>query len=157
LFWLCAGILLAAGTVMTGLNVRRANVVSERMNRKIGELKVLRSIEADLARYEAARKSVEQLPEKHPDPLLNAVQEILPGVKADDVRDTRRESVQGWVVRQKEISFGDVPVGKVMELVRKVEAQKLPWLLSKCVIRASPKAAGTGQVILLMEAVDRTE
>lgn len=157
LLWLFAVLLLVVGIGMTVQNFRKTAGINDRFRKKIGELKVLRSMQADLARYEAARQKMDQLTEKHPVVLNSIIQEVLSGVKVDDVRESRKDLVAGWAIRQKEVSMNDVPVGTAVEFIRKAESQKLPWCLAKCIIRTSPNAAGTGQIILLMEAVEKNE
>jgi len=157
LLWLSAAVLLVAGFFMTIQNLRNVDTVSQRAKKSVAELNVLRNMEADMARYEAAKLKLEQLSDKHPVSLTGVLQEALPGVKTDEVRDLRKDLGSGWVVRQKEIALNDIPIGKAMEFVQKAEKQKLPWCLAKCVIRATPRVAGTGQVVLLMEAVEKVE
>jgi hypothetical protein len=157
LLWLSVAVFLVIGISMTIRNLGKADEVSQRVKKKTGELKILRNMEADLARYETARKKMEQVSEKHLISLSGILQEVLPGAKADDVKDSRKDLVEGWSLRQKEVSMNDVPLGKSMEFVQKAESQKLPWCLTKCVIRAAPRTAGVGQVVLSMEALDKTE
>lgn len=155
--WLVAAVLLIAGAVMTVSNLGKVEDIAVRFKKKNGELKVLNSLAADLGRYESARQKMEQLAGKHhPLPLGSVLEQVLPGSKAEE-RDSRKELLAGWSLRQKEISLNDVSLGKVMEFIRTVESQKMPWCMTKCVIRSAARAPGTGQVVLLMEAVDKTE
>jgi len=157
MLWAAAAVFLIVGTGMTVSNLRKSAGVSERLEKNIADLKTLRIMEADMARYEAAKKMMEKLPDKHPVPLNGLLQETLPASKGDDIRDAGKDELGGWLVRRKEISMNDVPVGKAMEFVQKAESQKLPWCLARCVIRAAPRAGGTGQVVLLMEALEKSE
>ena len=155
--WSSAAIFLVIGVGMTVQNIRNYDGIKVGFEKKMAGLKALRNLESDMARYESAKQKIEQLGDKRPVPLNTILQETLPGVKVDDVRDSRKELVSGWIVRQKEISISDVPIGNVMDFVHKAESQKIPWCLTRCVIRAAPRAAGSGQVILLMEAVEKAE
>jgi hypothetical protein len=157
LLWISAAVLIVAGAIMTIRNFGSVEDASMRIKKRISELKILRNMEADLARYEAAKQKVEQISEKHAVALAGVLQEVLPGNKADDMRDSRKDLIPGWSIRQKEISISDVPIGKMMEFVRKAESQTIPWCMTKCVIRAAPHAAGVGQVVLTMEAVEKAE
>jgi len=157
LLWLAAAVLLLIGLVMTVKNLRQSAGISARFSKTIAELKTLRNMQEEMARYEAAKQVMEKLSDKHPVPLNGILQEALPGSKSDDIRDSRKDAVEGWWIRQKEISLNDVPVGKAMEFVQKAESQKMPWCLVKCVIRAAPSVGGTGQVVLLMEAVEKAQ
>jgi len=157
LLWLFSAVFLFIGIGLTVQNLRKCDDLIERFKKKSGELKILRNMQADIFRYEAARHKMEQLAEKHPVALNAIIQEALGGIKVEDIRDSRKELVGGWAVRQKEISINDVSIEKVMEFIRKAESQKMPWCLSRCVIRTAPGAAGTGQIVLQMEAVEKSE
>jgi len=155
--WLSALISLVAGIVMTVHNLRSSESVGERFRKQIGELKILKNQETDLARHEAARKKYEQIIGKKP-VLLNAIlQETLPGVKVDEVREARKDLIDGWSLRQKEISMSEVSLEKVMDFIQKAESQKLPWSLAKFVVRTAPRTAGTGHVVLVMECLEKAE
>ncbi|MDD4872314.1 MAG: hypothetical protein PHR77_17320 [Kiritimatiellae bacterium] len=157
ILWLSAAVFLVIGVGMTVQNLNTTDDLYRRFKKKSGELKILRNMETDLARFETAKKKTEQIPEKHPVSLNGLLQEMFPGSKADDMKDSRKDLIDGWLIRQKEISMNDIPVGKSMEFVQKAESQKLPWCLTRCVIRAVPRTTGIGQVILTMEALDKTE
>ena len=156
ILWMAAAALLIAGVVMTASNLGKMEDITVRFKKKNGELKVLNNLAADLARYEVAKQKMEKVAGKHPLPLSGVLDAVLPGGKAEE-RDSRKELVAGWSLRQKEISLNDVPVGNVMEFIRRAESQAMPWCLTKFVVRSATKAAGTGQVVLQMEAVDKTE
>ena len=157
ILWIAAVVLLFAGVVMTARNLGSAAEATDRVAKLVGSVRVLRNMAADLERYESARLKMEKLPEKHPVHLAGIIAELLPGIKVDEIKDTRKDSASGWVVRQKEIALNDVPVGKAMEFVKKAESGRLPWRLARCTIRSAPRVAGTAQVVLLLEAVDRVE
>ncbi|OGV68004.1 MAG: hypothetical protein A2283_10715 [Lentisphaerae bacterium RIFOXYA12_FULL_48_11] len=155
--WLSALVCLVAGIVMTIHNLKRSESIEERFRKQIGELKILRSQESDLNRHETARREYELVTDKKPVPLNTVLQETLAGVKVDDVRESRKELVDGWALRQKEISISDVPLDKVMDFVEKAESHKFPWSLARFVVRSAPLASGKGQVTLLMESLEKVE
>lgn len=154
---IAAAVLLAAGAVMSLDTVRKMTEVSARLRLKQRDLNVLRSMESDLLRCRAAVDAWKHYPAPSPTALMEALRDTLPIAKSDDVRDFRKESVPGWFLRQKEISLPEASIGTAMAFVRKAEALSPPWRLSKAVIRSSPRAPGSGQVILLMETLERTE
>lgn len=157
LIWLSALVFFAAGIVMTVHNLRSSELMGERFRKQIGELKILKNQEIELARHEAARKKYDQISEKKPVSLNAILQETLAGVKVDDVRESRKDLVDGWSIRQKEVSISEVSLGRVMDFIQKAESQKLPWSLARFIVRAAPRTAGTGQVVLVMECLEKAE
>lgn len=155
--WLSAMLFLVAGIIMTVHNLNSSGAIGERLRKQVGELRILKNQEADLARHEAARKKHEQVVDKKPVPLNAILQEILVGVKIDDVRESRKDLVDGWAIRQKEISISEVSLAKVVDFIQKAESQKLPWNLGRFVVRTAPRTAGTGQVVLVMECLEKAE
>jgi len=152
--WPAAAIVLGIGVVMTIQAVRRMDAISLRFEKKLRNLDRLRSLQRELDRYVSAQRAFERLPAKRPVAVERLLEDSLPGWKADDVRKFRRESVSGWVVRQEEIVFGEIPLSKLMEFVYKAEMQRPPWRLIRCDIKASSRA-GTGRVVLLLEAMEK--
>jgi hypothetical protein len=143
-----------------GLSVQTAGTVRAtrlRVESKRRDLDRLRAIEAEVKRAEAAKRAAEQRPARLAESLLPLVQAQFAAFKAEDFRETRRDLVPGWAVRQTEVSFGEVPFAGVMEFVRKAEAMNPPWRLAQCTLRASPVAPGAGQVVLQFEAVQKKE
>jgi len=123
--------------------------------RKRSELDELRAVAGELARSAAAKAVFEGEPGRRPAAVAALLDEVLPGVKPEDSRERRREIAGGWLVREHEFAFGEVPLGKVMDFAAKAEAQRPPWKVTKCVIRASPHAPGTGRVALVLEALEK--
>jgi hypothetical protein len=152
-----AAVTLLTGTALSFQTARKIRETRLRVEIKLRDLEKLRAIENDARRGEAARQAVEKKPPRVVDPILPLVQSVFPGYKAEDCREMRRDLVPGWIVRQAELSFNDVPFADVMEFVRKTEAPPSPWRLAKCTLRATPSAPGTGQVVLQFEAVQRKE
>ena len=155
--WAFVAALLLAGV---GLSVQTAGKIRDtrvRVERKLHDLEKLRAIESRVRRGEAARQAVESMPRRSVEPLLPLVQASFGVVKDEDCRETRRDLVPGWIVRQTEISFNEVPFADVMELIHKAEAFQPPWRLAKCTLRAAPGLPGAGQAVLQLEAVQRRE
>ncbi len=157
IIWIAALLFLFAGVIMTVHNLNRSKTTRERMNKQLGELRILRNQEADLARHEAARREYEQVADKKPVPLSKLLQETMEGIKVDDVRESRKDLVDGWSVRQKEISMSEVSLGRVIDFINKAESQKLPWSLARFTVRTAPRIPGSGQVVLVMECLEKTD
>ena len=157
LLWLIIGAILLAGVALTVQTVGRVRETGLRVERKLVDLARLGSIENEVKRCEAARQTVEKMPARSADPLLPLVQDMFAAYKAEDCRETRRDVIPGWIVRQTEVSFSDVSFAGVMELVRKAEAMEPPWRLAKCTFRASSAVPGAGQAVLQLEALQRRE
>jgi hypothetical protein len=149
---------IAVGALSLFLTARQfvyMRAASGRLARKVEELGRLLVLQDELQRDEAARKRYEAIETGQPASLGGPLKEVVSEPEKLDIRDTVREAVPGWVVRQKEITFGDVPLGKAMEFVRTVEAQRPPWRLTKCVIRASSHTEGVAQTVLVLDALER--
>lgn len=163
LLWAGAVVVLVLGVVMTIQSMRWVDKTSLRFKRKLRNLNRLRLMEHEINHYIATQQALERLAEKRPASLADVLKDTFSGHTVDDIREFRHESVPGWIVRQKEFAFSQVPLGEVLEFVRKAESregkqqQRPPWRLVKCDIRASSQAVGSGQVLLLLEAVEKEE
>jgi hypothetical protein len=118
-------------------------------------------MEKDMERYRAARRAFEGMAVKHPGPLDPALKKIGLECKIKEIANPPR-CVPGWVIRQKDIDFSEneVPLSRVMQWVREIESQDTkgpPWRLARCSIRSSSRAPGSGQVVLLFEALEQTD
>ncbi len=157
IIWAGAALFLAAGLVLAVQSARGIRSSAEKLDRKLRDIGELRALEDQEKRYVLAQQMYEKLPNKHPGSLDGAFKEALSPHKADDSRETRKELGQGWVAHQKEFSFGEIPVAKIVEFVRKAEAQRPPWILTKCVINSAPGTGGTAQVSIQLEAVEKRD
>ena len=170
LLWILSIIVIAAGAVTTAVSVRQAGVVAERINRKMLELNELRNMEKEVLRINAAKRAFDDLKDKQPVSLEGMIRETLSEYKCDEIRETGRENVDGWILYRKEISFGEIPIGKLMEFINKAEgfrpasnlaaadsiAGRPPWHLAKCIIQ-SGRTPGTGKAVVVMEGLGRAE
>jgi hypothetical protein len=128
----------------------------DRIRARLAQFDALQARDRALAGYLAAKSQFDALPEAKARDLQPLMQESLPGYQAEDVRDASAEVSPGWVLRRREIAFREAPIAKAEEFVRRAEALRPPWRLSKCVLRASSRAAGFGHVVLVMEALERS-
>lgn len=152
--WPVAAVVLGIGVVLTIHAARRMDAISLRFEKKLRNLDRLRSLQRELDRYVSAQRAFERLPAKRPIAVARLLKDGLPGWKTDDIRTFRRESVSGWVVRQEEIVFGEIPLSKLMEFVCKAEMQRPPWRLIRCDIKACSRA-GAGRAVLLLETIEK--
>jgi hypothetical protein len=139
------------------------------LEKGIVRLRELRALRGRLADLQAAVAGFEKLASRQPADLAAILREF-PVLQAGESRETRRPVCDGWVVRQREMSFRDAPADKVLEFVAAVEASawgpgsagdavqaplRPPWRLVKCVIRAAGRP-GCAQAVLRLEAVEKT-
>ena len=165
LLWLAAAAALAIGAALSGYAARHIAASKTRLTRELHDLDTLRAVEADLRRYEAAWETFQKGTLDPPISLVDLLPQVLPEVKAEEMRDLSVHSVPGWMIRRKEITLGQAPLGKAMEFVRRAEAPptnmearvRPPWRLAKCVLRASSADPGIGQAVLIMETVERED
>jgi hypothetical protein len=143
--------LLAAARALHDLAASRAGFAST-----LAEFKRLGTVEADLAGYLAARAAYEALPSPRAQDPGEALRRVLPGTRVDGSKEERAEAAPGWVRRRREYVFGAVPFGKVMEFVAAAEAQRPPWRLVRCTLRATTPQGGTGQAAIVLEALEKS-
>jgi hypothetical protein len=155
--WAAAVLIFALGTGLTCYTLSAERQSLPKMKAKASYLAGLRLIQGELAQGLAAVDAFAKSPDKHVAPLPELMRDTLGDLKPDEIKDVRKETVQGWVVRQKDITFSDAPLDKVMEFVRKAETQRPPWSMSKCVIRSSPRAPGVAKIELSLQAVEKTQ
>jgi hypothetical protein len=153
MLWAGALIVLVIAAGMTAKSFSETSEISERLQRKLGDVEELRTIEQEMARYDGAKLAFDELPAVQANSLRALLKTMLASYKIDDSRVMQRESVPGWTVLQNEIAFTEVPFAEVMKFVCEAERQRPPWRLAKCDIRASAQASGSGQVVLLMETM----
>ena len=154
LLWILSIIVIAVGAVTTAVSIQQTGVAAERMNRKILELNELRNMEKDILKIDSAKRAFNDLKDKQPVSLEGMIREILPEYKCDEIRETGRENVDGWILYRKEISFAEIPIGRLMEFVNKAEGCRPPWRLTKCIIQ-SGSTPGTGKAVVVMEGLGR--
>lgn len=154
--WWAAILCLLAGV---WLSLRSAFVLRDAaasLREKRADFLRLQVLAGELARHEAARSAYEDTPASAGrQPLKPVLAELASRVKMEDMHEFTRALPDGWVLRQKEIVLRDVPFVEAMSLVERAERLRPPWRMAKCVLRASARRGGTGQVILLLETVDR--
>jgi hypothetical protein len=155
--WTLAGAALLAGIGMTVLTVRDLRSARDQMERTAGTIEKLQAQEKDLSRRLEAREMFEQLARKRPVALSDLLQKMLPGSRADESKEVRQELPAGWTLRRKEIGLADVSFAKMMEFAQAAEAQRPPWRLVKCTLRASSREDGVGQAALLFDALEKRE
>jgi hypothetical protein len=155
--WVLAAVAVAAGGIMTARTLAGARAVTANLDRKLGETQRLRSLEFEAARFRAARLAFDQLPRKQAANLAPLLKEFFPDVDVQQ-RDERKEIGEGWVLRHKELTLSGVPLKKTMDgamaFVRKAEAQRPPWRLTKCEVKASSSSEGAGDIALGLDAVE---
>jgi hypothetical protein len=156
LLWLCALAVLGAGLLVTTQTWRRWGERSSRLERKRDILVRLQGKALELERFRTAMERFEALPDKRPEPLTTLLSRTLAGHAPEDVRESRRELEEGWVLRRQEVVFADVPLQAWWAFLQEAEASRPPWRLAACIIRASPQTTGRGHVVTTLEAAERT-
>ena len=155
LLWLLAAVALASGLAFSVRSLARASDTADRFRRRLQDVEGLRDKEAELNAYLAAQQAFERLPAKRAIPLPDLLKKVMPDRKPDSVKEGRQEEVDGWIVTRKELTFNEAPVADVMSAVVQAENQRPPWRLTRFAVRASPKAPGSGQVVIELETISR--
>lgn len=151
---------LAAAAMLGGVSlaVYASSAIRSASVRLTETARLVDQLKGDLqktVRTAQARELYSKLPPLKADALQECLSSTVGAQVIDDSRDVRQDMGQGWSARQKELTFNDVPVSRVMDFVRKAEALRPPWIMTRCQIRSSPSAAGTAQITVVMETVER--
>ena len=154
--WILSIIVIAVGAVTTAVSVRQAGVAADRINRKVLELNELSNMEKEVLKINAAKRAFDDLKNKQLVSLEGVIRETLPDYKCDEIRDSGRENVDEWILYRKEISFGEIPIGKLIEFINKAEGFRPPWHLTKCIIQ-SGRTPGAGKAVVVMEGLGKAE
>jgi hypothetical protein len=133
------------------------NAVAARLARRQADLRRLEEMQTAVARYRRMVSAFESLPATHPVPVSEFVRAELPGVTAEIREQPSQPVVAGWVLRRVEIAVPEVSLDAFATFVARAEAQRPPWRLAECSIRASPRTGGYGQVTLVLEGLARTQ
>jgi hypothetical protein len=150
-------LVVATAAATTGWTLKEMATTSRKLTTRGEALEQLRATQADMLQYEEAHRKIDQANMGPLVDLNNILNTTLGQSRPESIRPSELQTVPGWRVRQKELSFDKLPVARLMQLVRMAEAQRPPWRLVRCVVRASSHTAGTGKVVLLFEGVERSE
>ncbi len=155
--WLTALACLLAGVLLAVYACGRIRQARETLTGKHADLRALQALDARAADYTDALQAFEMLPHKQPVPLATLLKAHLPDNKPDDIRESQTGTLEDWSLLRREISLTEVPLPKLMGFVVAAESvtNRPPWRMEKCVIRASARAAGYGQVQLVLQAFER--
>ena len=154
--WIAGAAAMLAGLVLATQSLRSLHEAAVRRSGKFRQLADLKRIEERLAPYLQARDAFNRLAaDAKPTPLADLLRAAIPTVKGDDIHDFGGESLPGWTVRRKEVTLADVPFEKVLSFMQAAEAQRPPWRVNRCVLRSSSETPGTGQAILVFEALEK--
>lgn len=148
-------IALLAGAALHGYSTYRAIAdARERLTDKARLLTQLVQLEADLSTFTAAREvyaSAAAAPTADLAALLRNT-----GLT---YRDNRLQDVPavppGWTLHRREVAFHEAPLSQVMAFVDTAQAARPPWRPVEVDIRASAHTPGVGQVVLVLETVER--
>lgn len=147
--------LVLAGLILTVRTLRQISDADKKINVRIAQIETVKNLSSEISEYNAALKLYESLDECRLRPVSVTVKESFPDFRADTIKDFRRETMSGWVFYEKEITFGDVDISTVVGLLEKLELQRPPWRLVKCLIKSSSRQAGNGRVIVTLEGIER--
>lgn len=157
LLWLGAFAVLALGAGMAIRTSGRLRGDAARIRRKAEELESLRMEKAMLEDYTVAVRAIDALPATARESFAGILKSATGTAQPEDVRDLYEPCAPGWTLHVKELVFDDLAIEEAMRLVGELEAQRPPWRMAKCGIRASSQEAGRGRVMLRMEHLEKQE
>lgn len=159
--WGAAAILLALGVVLSVRSLHAIRAAAATISERQDALAAVADLQAGQAGYEAALARFENSPARPPG-MAALVRDALPDVTPDDMRDLSQPLLPGWVLSRYELSFRRVTLERLAELLKTATqpvgegaAARPSWRMSKCVIRAAAGEPGAGQVVLVLETIDR--
>lgn len=157
--WLAALACLLAGVLFSVHACGRLRQTRDVLTRKHADLLALEALDARAREHTMALEAFEALAQKQPTPLAALLKTHLPSDTPDDIRESRDQAPQDWSLQRREVSFTEVPLPKLIRFVAAAESatNRPPWRLEKCVIRASARAAGYGQVQLVLQAFEKKD
>ena len=115
--WGLALAVTAAGLLLTVEQAKRWSSASNRLARKDADRTQLLAMAGALRQYEAALEQYDAEVTDEPSNLMPMLGNVVPEPQKLDIRDSVSECGEGWNLWRKEISFGEVPLGKVAEFV----------------------------------------
>lgn len=156
IFWGCAAAVFFSGIVLAVKVAGSVPPARDQLTRVGVNLHRLALLESDLARYEAARSLFEALPVKRASALEQLASGVFREAKSPEIQEQETIAVGEWFLKRYEVSFPDAPLAHVLEFASLAEAQRPPWRLVQCEIRASSRTSGTGHVTLVFESLEKS-
>ncbi|MDA0323026.1 MAG: hypothetical protein O2923_09975 [Verrucomicrobia bacterium] len=149
-----ATVAAVVGLLMTTTSIADASEHIQRMQRKADHIRTLRDYE-ETSRSRKAQQAIVEGFRGRPGPSLPALaREIIPEANAEVRERKSTPAMNGWVLRQADVSLSEVPMLRVADLIEAAEAGRPPWRLTSCTMRASPQTEGHGQVTLSFELLE---
>ena len=156
-FCVLAVVVLVAGVAASISSLSRYATVQQRLAKAVTVSDRLGALEQTFAELDAHTDPFEAL---RYDNLIDPVVLINAGFGARYVEDVRRNIQScdaGYSVNMTEVSLKGVTLANVLPFVRTAESLRPPLRLTACTIHASPAEAGTGDVVLKLERIERTQ
>lgn len=156
LSWIAAATVFVTGLVSTVGTLRLVGKADSVVRNQADNLQTLEQFADRMDGCESARATYERVPGGRAVRLETILRETLDAESIEEIREHRVDIGNGWVLRKKEVILGETPMTAVMAAIRKAEAQRPPWLLAECVIRAAPLKPGHARVVLAFEVLERS-
>ena len=154
--WALAIAVLLMGFTVAGRSFRLIRETTRLLDKKQADIETLRSLDRRVRPGEVARRRFEEMAV---DPAAVSLDDlaarVMAGVHIDDSRTMTDAIEPGWNVRRVEWTLHHVPFDPLMTFVREAEAQRPPWRLVECTLRASSASPGAGQAVIMLETVER--
>jgi hypothetical protein len=153
LLWLIGTATLVAivGVTLTITSIADASERVQRMQRKAEQIRTLRDYE-QASRQRGARQAMVDGFRARPGVSLPALaRELIPEATAEVRERDSTPAMTGWVLRQADVTFSELPLHRIADFIESAEAGRPPWRLTSCTMRASPQTPGRGHVTLSFE------
>lgn len=154
--WIAAALAVSLGIILMISTIVSLRKDRARLQDYADDMKQLLAEKRLSSEAKGAVQVFEQLANPHPAPIRKLLRNTVGDEDYSSQAPPPKQTINGWQVRQMEISFADIELGKVATFLAKAEAQRPPWRLARCVIHSTSKAGGKGRVSLTLEALDKT-
>ena len=150
----------AALSLIIGIGMAIRSAANIRDKRRILQTYAELSLKLDEERAVARRNQeavafFRELPDPHPTPVAQMLKESFPGEEYEMVERRSPGTIEGWAVRRVEVSFGSVQLSRLAGFLTETAPGRPPWRVTTCAIRSLDPNGGSGQVTLILEALDR--
>jgi len=149
-----AALALAAGAVLVLQALLTLSNDLHRLERKAGDLAILKNIAADWSANQRALQPFEALTAKRPIPLTELAAQTLPGVTPSIRMRESAPALAGWLMRRTEVKCEATPAA-LGNFLLAAESARPPWRLVEFDFTLAATAPDAIRATLVLEALEK--
>lgn len=146
-------IAIVVGAVLNVHSLMELPEAALRAREKASHLKALRELEKEAIRERAMIAELDTRRDRSSAGLREIASQTIPDTTFDVRERDPLPVVDGWTLRQADVTFNDFALKRVAPFIIRAESGDLPWRLTACTVRAN-QAAGRGQITLTFELLE---